>query len=266
MRHAFFLLLLLTPLTLGGCTLLMPQSPPTPSPGEQLLVREQLIFHADFDFDRQHPLLEELVMLRRELIDTLALPDSQEPVHVYLYEQEQAYQRQAARYFPKGQTRRAFFVQRGERLSVYTRWGDAAAVDLRHEITHGYLHAALPVLPLWLDEGLAEYFELPPAAAGRHAEHLALLQQAHAQGTWSPDLARLEGLTSAVALTQLDYAESWLWTHWLLADHVRQQWLQTTLKECRAERIAVPVSLQLRAHESQPHRALLEHLASGCDR
>ena len=35
------------------------------------------------------------------------------------------------------------------------------ADDLRHEMTHAYLHAVVPNVPLWLDEGLAKYFELP---------------------------------------------------------------------------------------------------------
>ena len=31
--------------------------------------------------------------------------------------------------------------------------------DLRHETTHAVLHSLLPMVPLWLDEGFAEYFE-----------------------------------------------------------------------------------------------------------
>ena len=31
--------------------------------------------------------------------------------------------------------------------------------DLRHECTHALLHAALPYVPLWLDEGLASLYE-----------------------------------------------------------------------------------------------------------
>ena len=36
--------------------------------------------------------------------------------------------------------------------------------DLRHECTHALLHAVLPAVPLWLDEGLAKYFEVQRAS------------------------------------------------------------------------------------------------------
>ena len=51
-----------------------------------------------------------------------------------------------------------------EDLLVYTYWGDRIQQDLRHELTHALLHSVLKDVPLWLDEGLAEYFELPPAS------------------------------------------------------------------------------------------------------
>ena len=44
---------------------------------------------------------------------------------------------------------------------VFAYKSKALPVDVRHEGTHGLLHAALPMVPLWLDEGLAEYFEVP---------------------------------------------------------------------------------------------------------
>ena len=65
--------------------------------------------------------------------------------------------------FPK---RRAFFVETDTQLAVYAQWGDRVAEDLRHEVAHGYLHAIVPSIPLWLDEGLAEYFEVPRGQNG----------------------------------------------------------------------------------------------------
>ena len=52
---------------------------------------------------------------------------------------------------------------------VFAYEGDEFEVDLRHECTHALLNAALPVTPLWLDEGLAEYFEVE--AGQRAAGH-----------------------------------------------------------------------------------------------
>jgi len=48
-------------------------------------------------------------------------------------------------------------------------------------------------VPLWLDEGLAEYFELPPAYAGVNFQHLDYLRNTTG-GPFRPDLARLEQL------------------------------------------------------------------------
>ena len=39
---------------------------------------------------------------------------------------------------------RAFFVESDTRLNIYAYWGDRVAEDLRHEVTHGYLHAMVP--------------------------------------------------------------------------------------------------------------------------
>ena len=52
-------------------------------------------------------------------------------------------------------------MKEGGLAGVYAYRHDGSAVDLRHECTHALLHARLPMVPLWLDEGLAKYFEVP---------------------------------------------------------------------------------------------------------
>ena len=71
-------------------------------------------------------------------------------------------------------------------------------------------------LPLWLDEGLAEYFETHPDAIDARDEHLTKLPLDLKQG-WVPDLARLEGLTDIHQMSPRDYRESWAWVHLMLA-------------------------------------------------
>jgi hypothetical protein len=87
---------------------------------------------------------------------------------------------------------------------------------LRHEVAHGYLHSTIPNLPLWLDEGLAEYFEVGRGRRGVNQPHVDYLLGQLALGAWRPNLVRLEQLALAGDMTQLDYAESWLWVHYLL--------------------------------------------------
>ena len=70
--------------------------------------------------------------------------------------------------FPDFAERRAVFLKSDTRLMVLAHWHDGLGEDLRHELIHGYLHAEFNWLPLWLDEGLAEYFELPAAEPTVH--------------------------------------------------------------------------------------------------
>jgi hypothetical protein len=71
---------------------------------------------------------------------------------------------------------------------------------------------------LWLDEGLAEYFEVDASTPGAaHASHLRELRMAESE-KWNPNLYRLEMLTDFRDLTTRDYAESWAWVHFMLND------------------------------------------------
>ena len=244
-----------------GCAVVRSGREPLAEMKSSSVVRGQLILHPDFELPREHPLLAELLALQGEIAAQLAIPTTEEPIHVYLYESAEAYHVQAAPYFHSGDTRRAFFLERESRLNVYAQWGDSAAIDLRHELTHGYLHASVRNLPLWLDEGLAEYFEVAPNLRGVNQPHLALLAEQAQNGSWSPDLVRLESLASAGDMTQLDYAEAWLWTHWLLTATPRHlEALQSTVKQLRLSGGGEPLSKRIEKLSSWPHRSVLEHL------
>jgi hypothetical protein len=78
------------------------------------------------------------------------------------------------------------------------------------------LHAVAPGLPLWLDEGLAEYFEVPRGRGGLNQPHLDLLVDLARHNGWRPDLARLERISDISQMDQTSYAESWAWAHLLL--------------------------------------------------
>ena len=225
------------------------------------MVREQLILHTDFVVPKEHPLLDELLALRNTISEELAIPTSEEPIHVYLYESTADYAAQAEKYFPHSTPRRAFFVESNTRLNVYAQWGNSAAEDLRHELTHGYVHATLRNLPLWLDEGIAEYFEVPREQTGRHEAHISLLKQQTQANVWSPDLARLEAIGSPAAMSQQDYAEAWLWTHWLLATTpARREFLQKYIAKLRRDGTASPLSIPLREIDALPNKSVSEFL------
>lgn len=210
MRHALLILILL-PL-LCGCAYFRTR----PALPDALLVREQLVIHSDFKLPQKHRLLEELLAIRGDLVTTLDIPVSDEPIHLYLFHDAETYHQFIKSEYPGLPNRRAFFVEGDTSLTVYAHWGDRVAEDLRHEVAHGYLHAVTPNLPLWLDEGLAEFFEVPRGNGGYHAEHAAKLLDLIETSSWRPDLGRLEGLNTISDMTQKEYAEAWLWVHFLL--------------------------------------------------
>ena len=90
-------------------------------------------------------------------------------------------------------------------------------VDLRHETTHALLHASLAYVPLWLDEGLAEYFEV--AAEGREAasSHLSMVRFRALLGQ-VPEITELEQVADLSAMGGAEYRDAWSWVHFLLHD------------------------------------------------
>lgn len=145
----------------------------------------------------------------------LRVPAEEPPVTVYILKDRSAFNHFLKFYFPDLPPRRAFFMAHGQRRAVYTYLGERLEEDLRHEATHALVNAAVGDLPLWLDEGLAEYFEGPSERQGFNPEHAAKLPQDLAAG-WRPDLAKLETLKNVRDMSPRDYRESWAWAHYLL--------------------------------------------------
>ncbi len=230
-------------------------------PEDLTVVRDQLVVYSDFKLASRHRLVEELVALRGDISEQLNVPVSDEPIHVYLFDKAETYKKYIDKHFPDLPDRRAFFVESDTRLTVYAQWGDRVAEDLRHEVTHGYLHAVVPNTPLWLDEGIAEYFETPRGWDGLHLAHLELLDKLAGKGEWKPDLARLTRLSSIGQMTQRDYAESWLWLHFLLqTSRERQLLLQHHLSILREKAQAPPFSQAIFTTEPDAAYAVLNHL------
>jgi hypothetical protein len=223
----------------------------------------QLVLHADFALPPGHRMIAELTAERQIICDRLGLPAGREPIHVHLFAEEQAYRDYVAREFPGFPQRRAIFVETDVRLSVYAHWSDHVAEDLRHEVAHGYLHSTVPNLPLWLDEGLAEYFEVGRGRQGVNQPHVDFLVGQLAVGGWQPNLARLEQLASAGDLTQMDYAESWLWVHFLLESPDAPPGLLTDhLAALGQDQPPTPLRVKLSSGVITHDAALVGHLRS----
>jgi hypothetical protein len=204
-------------------------------PRKHSLRADQLLIQSDFKLDTSHPLVEDLLALRQQVSRSLSLPLGTRQVLVYLFSDDATYRRYWEVTYPGLPIRRAYFVQSPSReLAVYTAWGDRVQEDLRHEFTHGLLHASLEAVPLWLDEGLAEYFEVIGSDPGTVNQEYAHLLTTGLRNGWRPDMARLETLEEVKDMQRADYREAWLWVHWMLhGDDSAREVLLGYLRELR---------------------------------
>ncbi len=232
-------------------------------PSRYTLVREQLVLRSDFPLAANHRLLTELTSVRNDLGYRLGVPVSDEPIQVYLFENADEFRGFMRLYHPEFPDRRAFFLETDTRLQIYAQWGDRMGEDLRHEVTHAYLHAAVPNVPLWLDEGLAEYYEVPRSSQGLNRPDLDGLLAALKRGSWQPSLARLERFETSHEMTQEEYCEAWAWVHFLLETrHEHRLLLRAYLADLRKLGSAEPLSARLRAVLPDPDRVLLAYVGS----
>jgi hypothetical protein len=225
------------------------------------------VFMADFEVPRDQPLFQELAAMRDQITKELQLPPGNADVLVYLFEDRERYESYMKAAHPDLPLRRAFFIAQPryiggtEDLLVYTFWGEKIQQDLRHELTHALLHRVIYNVPIWLDEGLAEYYELPPERKGVNAGHLEALRHGPL-GPSKPDLARLEGLTQVQQMTPVEYREAWAWVHLMLHDSPEAKTVLTSyLQQLRANNSSNTLGSRLAAVYSSPDEGFAKHLA-----
>ena len=246
-------------LALAGCTTQLITH--TALPEHCSLVCGPFVVHSDFVLPADNRLWDELAARQVELGRRLGLPASDEPVYIYLFQDAGQFHEFIRVHHPDFPDRRAFFVDSDTRPAVYAQWGEHLADDLRHELTHAYLHAVVPNLPLWLDEGLAKYSEIPPGGQGLNRSYLRQIDAAVQRGGWHPNLQRLEQLGPAADLAQADYVDAWAWVHFLLeSEPARADLLRRYLADLRGGRPVEPLASRLARQIGWPEWALLEHM------
>jgi hypothetical protein len=220
------------------------------------------VFYADIPLDQNDPLFEELGELPEQIQTELQLPPGDTLVQVFLFETQEKYDAFLKARYPKFPNRRAYFVAEprtgaGDDLLVFTWMSDNLRTDLRHELTHATLHGVLKGVPLWLDEGLAGYFELPPNHAGVNAAHLEVLRR----GPFQPDLARLEKFGQVNQMEKPEYREAWAWVHLMLrGDAPARAALLDYVQQLRTTATPGPLLPKLREAMPDPNQALADHL------
>jgi len=233
-------------------------------PDQSTLVCGPLVIHGDAPLAGYQRLFDELAGQRDEIRGRLGLSSPRTLIDVYLFDGEERFEAFMRLHHPEFPSRRAFFLESDARFMVYVQLGDRMADDLRHEVTHAYLHSAIPEIPLWLDEGLAKYYEVPRRQHGLNGPLLQRFQERVRNRDWRPDLRRLEKFPSTHHMTQDDYVEAWAWVHFLLDSRPGQKDL---LREYLARfqlphhDTPSPISQRLAAVVDQPEADLTTHLS-----
>lgn len=194
----------------------------------------------------------------------LGLPPSPGIVQVFLFDTQDRYERYMKAKYRNLPSRRAYFIAEprpggADELKIFTWMGETLATDLRHELTHALLRGVLKDVPLWLDEGLAGYFELPPRNAGVNPLHLDALRRPE----FRPDLARLEKFGHVAQMEKPEYREAWAWVHLMLRSTPEAKTvLHEYLQALRTDAAPGPLLPRLRDALADPDRALADHLAA----
>jgi hypothetical protein len=244
-----------------------PQEPLVVEPGKHFHHIPPYVFLSDFELDANLPLFRELSNLREQISSELQLATTHKLIRVYLFETRAKYEKYLAEKQPDlPPNRRAFFVAPPrplggpEELLVYTFWSDRIQQDLRHELTHALLHSVLVDVPLWLDEGLAEYFENPQGWSGINYKHLDNLQRGTG-GPFQPNLDRLEKVRKVDDMGMPEYREAWAWVHFMLRGQPQtRQVLLQYLKELRTKADPGPLRPRLQTVVATLEPALMSHL------
>lgn len=173
------------------------------------------VIQAAFPLAGYEALLGELIPLERELRRVLAVRPCTSPLYLHLLANERQHRQYIAERFPQVPYRRALFVKQDGRSSVFAYLNSELAIDVRHECTHALLHGDLPMVPLWLDEGLAEYFEVAQPQRFQHHPNLRAVKR---DLLLRPPMSmrELESRRRLEDLSARDYRWSWAWVHFML--------------------------------------------------
>ena len=233
-------------------------------PSKNWLRVSQYAICADFDLNPNDPLFRELEELPSQIQNELKIPPGNSVIQVFLFDTQDHYEAYMTVRYPKLPIRRAYFISEprasaGDDLLVYTWMGDHFRTDLRHELTHAVLHSVLKSVPLWLDEGLAGFFELPPGQDGWNAAHAEAIHKS----VFQPDLARLEKMNKVSQMEKPEYRESWAWVHLMLRSNEKaKNALLAYVAELQTNPNPGLILPKLKEALLEPDAALVDHLAA----
>jgi hypothetical protein len=135
------------------------------------------------------------------------------------------------------------YLHRDQRMLIWRQPNDEGTFrTLRHEVVHALLHEFVGAPPIWLNEGLAEYFELLQTlgSAGRveanrhHRRLLSGLADAQREAL-AMSLLEVDGMKfRSEPMVDLNYAQSWALVDVLMSSEAGQSLLTRLLADLRA--------------------------------
>ncbi|MBR5242865.1 MAG: hypothetical protein IKW13_01390 [Thermoguttaceae bacterium] len=185
--------------------------------------RGAFIIRADFDLTSLSDKLALLDALNVEMRAALRLPEFRENVVVRVFRNEAAWREFQRKNMGGAPYRRAMYDRKNYLFDrddapgrVYLCLNPEFDKDLRHEGAHAILGAAFGRgLPIWLDEGIAEYFEAAPEERLTNPVWRAQTVERLRRGKFST-LESLEKIVGIEGMTVAKYGDSWAWVCWFL--------------------------------------------------
>lgn len=174
-----------------------------------------LTIYSQFPLGEVADIQRDLEYLAEDIETALGFKVGERLVTVLIFVGRREYDAFVKREFPDVPYRRALYVERSGQAMVLAYRSNELAVDLRHECTHALLHSALPVVPLWLDEGLAEYFEVARDQRAFGHPYLKTVRLWANLG-YVPSLSKLEAVPHMDAMDGNKYRWAWAWVHFML--------------------------------------------------
>ncbi|MCG6155815.1 DUF1570 domain-containing protein [Rubinisphaera margarita] len=198
---------------------------------------EHFVVHSQVPGEKILPAVRDLSALQKRIGDALQITVYDERIDIIIFSSHSQYRAYIRPRVPEAASRPALFVKGPDRLYVYVVYSDRWERDLRHEMTHATLHASLPYLPIWVDEGLAKYFEVPDRDEGLNRDLLGNLKWRlrFRQDVRTRELEQIQSLTD---MKPEHYRDSWAWIYFLL--HYSEEsrtLLQAYLQEIQEEEV-----------------------------
>lgn len=218
------------------------------------------LIRSEFPLRNLQGLVDDLVDLQADIERQLKLKCEPQEIQIHLFRSRGSYVDYLnKRGIPEGASRKALFVQGSDAGRVYAYQSREMETDVRHETTHALLHSALPYVPMWLDEGLAEYFEVSPGLREKRNPHHSELKWVLPFG-WRPGLERLEAKHDLQEMEKKDYRDSWAIVHYILhSPPAAREAMAKYFEEVQSGKQPAPLSQHLRRRISNLDQQIADH-------